>query len=117
MCVRHGQGIVEQTMIIPLDDGLRIRGTERCWQLEKLKSVKGQDEWRPFKYFTTMDNALREAAQRELRLFPANGVSEAIAACEAVTAKYAKIFDEVGTTVPRKGALRGLNAEIKRSAV
>ncbi len=80
-------------MIIPLDDGLRIRGTEICWQLERLK---GQNEWRAFKYFTTVDSALHEAAQRDLRLFPTNGVSEALAACRAVTSKYSKIFDEVG---------------------
>ena len=80
-------------MIIPLDDGLRIRGTEICWQLERLK---GQNEWRAFKYFTTVDRALHEAAQRDLRLFPTNGVSEAVAACGAVTSKYSKIFDEVG---------------------
>ena len=80
-------------MIIPLDDGLRIRGTEICWQLERLK---GQNEWRAFKYFTTVDSALHEAAQRDLRLFPTNGVSEALAACRAVTSKYLKIFDEVG---------------------
>ncbi len=80
-------------MIIPLDYGLRIRGTETCWQLERLK---GQNEWRAFKYFTTVDSALHEAAQRDLRLFPTNGVSEALAACRAVTSKYSKIFDEVG---------------------
>ncbi len=80
-------------MIIPLDDGLRIRGTETCWQLERLK---GQNEWRAFKYFTTVDSALHEAAQRDLRLFPTNGVSEALAACRAITSKYSKIFDEVG---------------------
>ena len=80
-------------MIIPLDEKLRIRGTEHCWQLEKLK---GDDEWRAFKYFTTMDNALHEAAQRELRLFSTTGLSDALAACRTLTAKYAQIFDGVG---------------------
>jgi hypothetical protein len=83
-------------MIIPLDEGIRIRGTKHCWQLEKLKAVRGQDEWRAFKYFTTMDSALQEAAQRELRLYPSNTLSEALASCRAVTSKYAQIFDEVG---------------------
>ena len=80
-------------MIIPLDETLRIRGTEHCWQLEKLK---GDDEWRAFKYFTTVDNALHEAAQRELRLFSTTGLSEALAACRTITAKYAQILDDVG---------------------
>ena len=83
-------------MIIALSDKLRIRGTKHCWQLEKLKVVKSQIEWRAFKYFTTMDDALHEAAQRELRLFPSNTLSEALAICRAVTSKYAQIFDEVG---------------------
>ena len=74
-------------MIIPLDHSLRIRGTEQCWQLEKLKAVKGQDEWRAFKFFSSMDSALHEAAQRELRLFPSNTLSEALATCRAVTSK------------------------------
>ena len=83
-------------MIIPLDDKLRIRGTEHCWQLEKLKKIKDANEWRAFKYFTTMDNALHEAAQREIRVFPSNTLCEALAACRAVTAKYTQIFDAVG---------------------
>ena len=83
-------------MIIPIDERLRIRGTEHCWQLEKLKVVKGLCEWRAFKFFTSMDSALREAAQRDLRLSPANTLPEALADCRAVTSKYAQIFDAVG---------------------
>jgi hypothetical protein len=83
-------------MIIPLDDRHRIRGTEHCWQFERLRLVNGDDEWRPIKFFVTMDNALREAAQREIRLYSTNSLSEALAACRAVTAKYARIFDDVG---------------------
>ena len=83
-------------MIIPIDDKTRIRGTENCWQLEKIKVVKGEVEWRPFKYFTSMDNALREAAQREIRTFSSTGLSDAIEACNLVTQKYAQIFDYVG---------------------
>ena len=60
-------------MIIPLDNKHRIRGTKQCWQLESTKIVKGEIEWRPFKYFNSMDSALRAAAQREIRTFPANG--------------------------------------------
>ena len=83
-------------MIIPIDEKTRIRGTEYCWQLEKTRTVKGEIEWRPFKYFQTMDRALRVAAQREIRILPAEGLTEAIAACNRVTEKYARIFDDVG---------------------
>jgi hypothetical protein len=83
-------------MIISIDHHLRLRGTDHCWQLEKLKVVNCQNEWRAFKYFTTVDSALHEAAQRELRLFPSNTLPEAFAACRTVTDKYARIFDDVG---------------------
>ena len=88
-------------MIIPLDDKHRIRGTEHCWQLEKIKIVKGKIEWRPFKYFKSMDSTLREAAQREIRTFPATGVTEAIAACDQILSKYAEIFDQIGNRKKR----------------
>ena len=83
-------------MIIHLSEKLRIRGTTECWQLEKRKQVKDQLEWRVFKYFTTMDRALHEAAQRDIRTDPAQGISEAIDACNRITQKYAQIFDDVG---------------------
>ncbi len=83
-------------MIIPLSEKLRIRGTTECWQLERLTRFKGEPTWRAFKYFATVTSALHEAAQREIRLFSTDSLSEALAACEAVTAKYAKIFDDVG---------------------
>ena len=83
-------------MIIHLSEKLRIRGTTECWQLEKQKKVNDQLEWRAFKYFKSMDSALHEAAQREIRTSEASGLTEALAACEAVTAKFAKIFDAVG---------------------
>ena len=41
-------------MIIPIDDKCRVKGTETCWQLERLKEYKtgkqaGTSEWRPEK--------------------------------------------------------------------
>ncbi len=83
-------------MIIPLDDKYRIRGTVHCWQLETIKIVKGEKQWRAFKYYNSMDSALRDAAQREIRTTPTTTLTEAIAACNRVTQKYAQIFDDVG---------------------
>ena len=83
-------------MIIDIDDKTRIRGTEQCWQLERTRTVKGETEWRPYKYFTSFADALRSAAQREIRVSPASGITEAIDACNRVTQKYARIFDSVG---------------------
>lgn len=84
-------------MIIPLGEKLRIRGTTECWQLEHLKQYKGEPAWKPFKYFTTVDSALHEAAQRELRVYPTQTIAEALDACSRVTHKYSKIFDDVGS--------------------
>jgi hypothetical protein len=86
-------------LIIPIDDKLRVRGTPDCWQLEKLKTPKtgknvDQERWEAFKYYTTLGRALSEAAQREIRVHPAIGVTESLAAAEQVVAKYAAIFDQ-----------------------
>ena len=83
-------------MIIPIDDKTRIRGTEHCWQLEVKRIVSGEANWRPIKYFTSFDKGLHTAAQREIRTYPARGLTEAIDACNRVTHKYAQIFDSVG---------------------
>ena len=89
-------------MIIQIDDKTRIRGTETCWQLERTRTVKGETEWRAHKYFTTFGKALHAAAQREIRTVPAKGFNQAVAACNRVTEKYARIFDDVGKNT--KGA-------------
>ena len=83
-------------MIIQIDHQTRIRGTVHCWQTETIKIVKGEKQWRAFKYHNSMDSALREAAQREIRTTPTTTLTEAIAACNRVTQKYARIFDDVG---------------------
>ena len=86
----------ERKLIIPLSKILRIRGTENCWQLEKLTEVKGEPAWKPFKYFSTVDSALHSAAQRELRNYPTQTLTEALDAVSRLTQKYARIFDDVG---------------------
>ncbi len=83
-------------MIITLSDKLRICGTETCWQLERLKQRKGKPKWKPYKYFATVDSALHEAAQRELRVYPTQTLTVAFDAVSRVTQKYAQIFDDVG---------------------
>lgn len=82
-------------MIIPLNENLRIRGTSECWQLERLRQIKGGPVWKPYKYFATVDSALYAAAQRELRVYPTQTIAEALDACSRVTQKYAQIFDDL----------------------
>ena len=43
-----------------------------------------------------VDAALHSAAQRELRVYPAQIIAEALDAVSRVTHKYAQIFDYVG---------------------
>ena len=86
-------------MIIQVGKELRIRGTKYCWQLEALRKYKGKDEWRAFKWHSTIDSALREAAQREVRLNPASSLTDAIEAVVQIGAKYARIFDDVPSDV------------------
>jgi len=81
-------------VILPLDDDNRIHGTATCWQLERRKVVKGGVEWRPYKYFVKVDDALREAAQREIRTHAASGFTEALQVVDAVVAKYSKLIDD-----------------------
>ena len=89
-------------MILPLSDECRIRGTEHCWQLEFSKQVKGNCEWRAQKYFTRLDCALREAAWREIRLYPAETLAEAIQAVDAVVARYSQIIDDALAVVGKR---------------
>ena len=86
-------------MIIPIDEKCRIKGTEMCWQLERLKEYKtgkqaGTSEWRPEKYYPSLGSALSEALHREIRTHPAATIPEAIEAAKTALAKYTAIFDQ-----------------------
>ena len=81
-------------MIIPINDSLRIRGVERCWQLEKARTRNGGYEWAPFKYFSSLGAAVGEACRREIRLHPAVSLAEAIQAADEIAGNYSRIFDE-----------------------
>ncbi len=72
-------------MIIELDKTHRIHGTVHCWQLEKIRIVKGEKDWYPYKYYTTFGKALSAAAQSELRTSDCEGVVEALEAVEQLT--------------------------------
>ena len=75
-------------MIIPINAEIRIKGTETCWELQRVRSKKGQQVWEPFKYFSTFRQALEEAVQREIRRHPATTLSDAIRAVSNIVQKY-----------------------------
>ena len=81
-------------MIIPINGDLRIRGTTDCWQLERSRLVKGRTRWTPFKYFSDLGQAVSAAGQREVRLHPANCLSDALQAIDEIAARYNKLLDD-----------------------
>ena len=80
-------------MIIPLGEKLRIRGTETCYQLEKKQKRNGADDWKPFKYYAKLADAVGAACQREIRTHPANTLTDAIEAADAIAARYGQLLD------------------------
>ncbi len=90
-------------MIIPINDSLRIRGVEHCWQLEKARTRDGECEWTPFKYFHSVGSAVGEACRREIRTHPAN-LAEAIEAVDQIAANYSRILDEALNEVESRPA-------------
>lgn len=85
-------------MIIPIDSKTRIHGTEACWQLERPRLEKGSVTWRPYKFYSTLGAAVREAAHTEIRTSPATTIAEALEAVRAVSHKYTAIVE---THIPR----------------
>ena len=75
-------------MIVPLSDNLRIKGTEHCWELQRLRTRRGQVTWESFKYFGSFGQAVDAAVQREIRLHPAQTLAEAIDAVAEVSRRF-----------------------------
>ncbi len=81
-------------VIIQLDANHRIKGGDRAWQLERLRVVKGKENWRAFKWFTSLPRTVQEAAHAEIRTDPAEGLSEALEAVHRVVQKYERAIDD-----------------------
>jgi len=86
-------------MIIQLDDDTRIKGTSRCWELQRQRNYKGGMRWEPYKWFSTFRQALDEAVHSEIRTHPANSLSEAIEAVSGLVHTYEELIpSEFGFT-------------------
>ena len=79
-------------MIIQLDPKTRIRGAERAWELQRTRSRKGELTWEPYRWFQSFGSALEEAVHREIRIHPANGLSEAIEAVSGLVQRYEQLI-------------------------
>ena len=80
--------------MILLSKDLRIRGTERCWQLEKRRARKDKHEWEAFKYFQSLGEAVGAACRREVRLHPADSLADALQAIDQIADRYNKLLDD-----------------------
>ena len=79
-------------MIIQIDEKTRIKGTAKCWELQRLRNYKGDKKWEPYKWFVSFRSALEEAVHSEIRLHPANTLSEAIDAVAVLIQKYERLI-------------------------
>ena len=79
-------------MIIQLDSETRIKGTSRCWEIQRRRNYMGGKRWEPYKWFSTFRSTLEEAVHREIRVHPATSLSEAIEAVSGLVQKYEELI-------------------------
>jgi len=79
-------------MIIQLDSKTRIVGTNHAWELQRPRNRNGEERWEPYKWFTSFGSALEAAVHREIRMHPANGLSEVIEAVSDVVRRYKELI-------------------------
>ena len=79
-------------MKIELSDDRRIIGTKYAWELQRRRTVKGEDCWRAYKWFRSFAMAVQEAVHSEIRLHPATGLVEAIKAVDTIVQRYARLI-------------------------
>ena len=88
----HWHSKEDRNVIITLSETTRIRGTSRCWQLERPRSKNGRTKWEPYKYFLTFRQALDKAGDDEVRNHPAKTIPEAIEAIADINRKHGELF-------------------------
>jgi len=86
-------------LIIQLSPACRIYGGERSWELQRLKVSSAKSEWRSYRWFPTLDIALRYAAHAEIRTAPVVGLRDALRTVDAVVERYRKLIDDALRTV------------------
>ena len=79
-------------MIIQLDPRIRIVGTERAWELQKLRTPNGRQIWETHRWFNSFGSALEDAVHSEIRTHPAATLSEAIKAVPVIVQRYEQLI-------------------------
>ena len=79
-------------MIIQIDEKTRIKGTSRCWELQRHRRYKGRMKWEPYKWFPSFRQAVADAVHREIRVHPARTLADAIDGVADVVQKYEQLI-------------------------
>ncbi len=79
-------------MRINLSEDRRIVGTKYAWELQRRRVVKGEEQWRAFKWFPSFALGVQEAVHSEIRTHPANDLAEAIKAVDTIVQRYANLI-------------------------
>ena len=79
-------------MNIKLSEDRRIVGTKYAWELQRCRVVKGEEQWRAYKWFRTFAMAVQEAVHSEIRQHPATTLVEAIKAVDTIVHRYANLI-------------------------
>ena len=79
-------------MKIKLSDDRRVVGTKYAWELQRRRTVKGQDCWRAVKWFPSFAMAVQEAVHADIRQHPATTLVEAIKAVDTIVHRYANLI-------------------------
>ena len=79
-------------MKINLSDDDRVVGTKYAWELQRRRTVKGQDCWRAYKWFASFGSAVHEALHGEIREHPAATLVDAVKAVDSLVQRYAHLI-------------------------
>ena len=79
-------------MKIDLRDDLRIVGTKDAWELQRRKVVKGEQQWRAYKWFRSFALAVQDAVHADIRQHPASTLADAIEAVDLIVQRYANLI-------------------------
>ena len=73
-------------MIIPLDEGYRLKSDSRQWIIQKYTPAKEKkSEWKSLAYFVDPSKAVTELIQRRIRVSDAQTLAEALVEVDRVT--------------------------------
>lgn len=81
-------------MIIQLTDERRLKSDPNQYMLEKLRVVKGEVTWVPYKYYGSLNTALRSVPEQLLMESSANGITEALRQLRTIERKLLEAIGE-----------------------